>query len=244
MLADLEVLKPKEVILMGDHIDCGGFLAQHQVMGFVAETEYTFEDDVSAASELLDSIQKRVPSARFDYLEGNHEHRLERWCVTSALRNTRDAKYLRNLFSPTSVLSLEKRNIAYASLYKYHDGLPIQGAIKRGACHYVHGISHAKHAADVTLSKFGGNVCFAHTHRAEDAVTTIVGSGTIGAWGFGCLCKLQPYYLHGKPSGHSHGYGLQFVRYKTGKFITLQVPIINGESLLQPLFGAVLGRAA
>lgn len=241
LLADLEVLRPTEIIFMGDHIDCGGFLAQHHTMGFVAETEYSFADDVNAANEMLDQVQRRAgKGARFDYLEGNHEHRIEKWCVTESLRNTKDAKFLKALLSPQAVLSLEKRAIKYASLYEFHDGLPVQGAIKRGKCHYVHGISHAKHAACETLSKFGGSVCFGHTHRVDSYVTTIVGPGLIGGWSFGCMCRLQPYYMHGRPSGHSNGYGCQLVSAE-GEFITFQVPIVNGRSLLQPLFGAVVG---
>lgn len=240
LLADMEVLKPREVILLGDHLDCGGFLAQHHVMGFVAETEYSFGDDVGACNQFFDQVQQRSPDARYDYLCGNHEARIEKWCVTQTLRHTRDAKYLRSLFSPQAVLSLDKRRIAYHTLYQYHDGLPVQGAIKRGKCHFVHGISHAKHAAAETLAKFGGCVGFGHTHRVDSHVTTLVGPGLIGAWGFGCLCVLQPYYMHGRPSGHSHAYGVQLVSAE-GEFITLQVPIVNGVSLLQPLFGALVG---
>lgn len=239
LLSDMELLRPQEVVLLGDHLDCGGFLAEHHTMGFVAETEYAFCDDVGAANEFLDKVQSySAPKARIDYLEGNHEHRIEKWCVTEALRHPRDAKFLRDLLAPPAVLSLEKRKIRYASLYDHHDGLSVQGAIKRGRCHFVHGISHAKHAADVTLAKFGGCVAFGHTHRVDSWVTTIVGAGTIGAWSFGCLCKLQPYWQHGKPTGWSHGYGWQLVSAE-GEFITLHVPIVNGKSLLQPLLGAV-----
>lgn len=234
MLRDLEVLKPTEVILMGDHLDCGGFLAAHHVMGYVAESAYSFEDDVNACNTLFDQLQQAAPHATYDYLCGNHEHRVEKWCVTQTLRHQKDAAFLLRQFGPPAVLSLAKRGIAYRTLYEYHDGLPVQGAIRRGKCCFVHGISHAKHAAQVTLDLFGGNVCFAHTHRPDMWVKTLVGPGTIGAWAFGCLCKLQPYYMHGRPSGHSHGYGFQLVR-ATGEFLTLQVPIINGESLLGPL---------
>lgn len=233
-LRDIERLQPAEVMLMGDHLDCGGFLAQHHTMGYVAETEYSFEEDIEACNTFFDRLQEAAPQATFDYLEGNHEHRIEKWCVTESLRNKRDAAFLRRLVEPAAVLSLEKRGIRYHSLYKYHDGLPVQGAVKRGKCCFVHGISHSRHAADVTLGKFGGCVVFAHTHRVDAWVTTIVGAGTIGAWSFGCLCRLQPYYLHGKPSGWSHGYGVQLVR-ESGDFLTLQVPIISGESLLDPL---------
>jgi hypothetical protein len=29
-------IDPDEIIMLGDHLDCGGFLAQNQVLGFVA----------------------------------------------------------------------------------------------------------------------------------------------------------------------------------------------------------------
>jgi len=41
LLADLKTLAPHEIIFLGDHVDCGGFLAQHHVMGYVAETAYS-----------------------------------------------------------------------------------------------------------------------------------------------------------------------------------------------------------
>lgn len=238
MLADLEYLQPTEVILLGDHLDCGGFLAQHHTMGYVAETEYTYEEDVAAGNEFLDQLQKRLPNATYDYLEGNHERRVEQWCVTSALRSTQDAGFLRRMFGVESVLSLEKRGIPYRSLNRTHDDLPVQGAIKRGKCLFVHGASHAKHAATVHLNLFGANVVFGHIHRMQMDSASPVTTGTIAAYCPGCLCKLQPYYNHGKPTGHSHGYHAQFVR-ETGGFFPLQIPIINGQSYLAPLIERV-----
>src|SRR5688500_12324455 len=37
-LRDLEYLKPREVVWIGDHLDWSGFLAQHPTWGHVAET--------------------------------------------------------------------------------------------------------------------------------------------------------------------------------------------------------------
>lgn len=238
MLADMDYLQPAEVILLGDHADVGGFLAQHHVIGYVAQTEYTFEQDVCAANEFLDQLQAKAPKARFDYLEGNHERRVEQWCVTSALRNTEDAKFLRRMFGIESVLHLGQRNIAYHALNSYHDGLPVQGAIRRGKCLFVHGASHATHAAKKHLDLFGCNVVFGHIHRAQSFTATPVHTGTIGAWCPGCLCELQMYYMHGKPSGHSHGYHVQYVQ-PDGQFFPIQIPIINGKSYLDKLIEKV-----
>jgi hypothetical protein len=41
-------------------------------------------------------------------------------------------------------------------------------------------------------------------------------------------------YAHGKPTGWTHGYGVQFVG-ADGSFLPLLVPIIDGVSYLAPL---------
>lgn len=234
LLADIESIKPKQIVLLGDHMDCGGFLAQHHTMGYVAETEYSFEDDVAAANQFLDELQSKAPGAEIFYLEGNHERRIERWCVTQTLANRKDADFLRRMFSTESVLSLEKRGIRFFKQGQFYDGLRVPSTIKLGKCHFTHGSRAGVNAAMQTLNDFGGNVVFAHTHRADSAVKRTVGSGEIGAYNPGCLCQLQPLWQHTQITGWSHGYGLQLVR-KSGAFLHINVPIIDGKSLMIPL---------
>ena len=62
-LNDLEQINPAEIVMLGDHLDCGGFLAQHHTLGYIAQGEYTFEHDVAAANKFLDEIQERAPHA-------------------------------------------------------------------------------------------------------------------------------------------------------------------------------------
>jgi hypothetical protein len=78
-LGDLKVLDPDELILNGDMTDCGGFLAQHHTLGYVAEVEYSYEEDTAAANRFLDACATQAPHARLEMLEGNHEGRVERW---------------------------------------------------------------------------------------------------------------------------------------------------------------------
>lgn len=238
MLADMEVVKPKEVILLGDHLECGGFLAQHHTLGYVAQTEYTFDSDVQATNELLDRLQSICPESEFDYIEGNHERRIENWCVTQALKNSNDAEYLRRMFSANSVLALEERGIRWIRQGVYYDGLSIPATIQRGHCYFTHGSSTAKHAASEHVKKFGGNVVYGHTHRADSYVIRTVKSGVIGAWSPGCLCVLQPLWQHTNPTDWSHGYGLQLAS-EDGSFLHINVPIIDGKSYLGPLFEEV-----
>lgn len=236
-LGDLQIIKPKEVILLGDHLECGGFLAQHHTLGYVAQTEYTFDEDVQATNELLDKIQEVQPET-VEYIEGNHERRIENWCVTQALKNTTDAEYLRRMFSAESVLSLESRGIRWIRQGQYYDDVPLPATIKKGHCYFTHGSSTAKHAAAEHVKKFGGNVVYGHTHRADSYMIRTVSSGVIGAWSPGCLCVLQPLWQHTNPTEWSHGYGLQLVS-DDGSFLHINVPIIGGKSYLGPLFNEV-----
>jgi len=220
-----------EVVMLGDHLDCGGFLAQHQTLGYVAETAYTFEDDVNACNQFLDRLQKLCPKAKFHYLEGNHERRIEKWCVTEALGKHQDAAYLKRLFGVDTQLGLSKRGIHLYEQGKHYHDITIPATIRLGKCYFTHGSRTSKHAASDMLNDFGGNVVFGHTHRADSYVRRTVTEGTIGAWNPGCLCKLQPFWRHTGITGWSHGYGLQFVQ-PDGAFLHVNVPIISGKSYL------------
>lgn len=233
-LQDLKSLAPDEIVMLGDHLDCGGFLAQHHAMGFVAETETSYAGDVRATNDFLNEIQKASPSARMHYLQGNHELRVERWCVTQALRNTKDSQFLLDVFGPIAVLGLKERGISYyRSSERYHN-LPIPGTIQLGTCTFTHGISCGTHATHDHATRFGISVVHGHTHRSQSSIIRTVGGGVIGAWSPGCLAQLQPLYQATSPTSWSHGYGLQVVS-RSGKFLHLNVPIIDGESLLNGL---------
>lgn len=229
-LEDLAAINPAEIVMLGDHLDCGGFLAMHHTMCYVAETAYTFKDDVAAANEFLDRVQEAAPNATIHMLQGNHERRIEKWIVTQVVRNQEDAAYLSTLFSASRVLALEERGINYYVENEFHHGLRIRGAIKLGKCHFTHGISTARHAAAKTVARFGGSIVYGHTHRADSYIIRTVGAGEIGAWCPGCLCEIQPYYGYTNLTDWSHGYGIQRVA-SGGEFLHINVPIIDGLSL-------------
>lgn len=238
MFHDLEAIKPRRIIHLGDGIDCGGFLAEHHTMGYVAETLETFEQDIALANWFWDEIYKIAPNAEIDYIEGNHERRIETWCVTKALRKGPDAQFLLDRLSPRTLLNLDKRGISYFRQGEFYDGLPINGTIKRGKCHYTHGWSTAMHAAAAHLKKCGGNIVYGHTHRADFASSRTLVAGVVGAWSPGCLSIKQPLWRHTDPTEWSHGYGLQIMS-ENGEFLTIQVPIIDGHSLLSPLLDLI-----
>lgn len=238
MLADIKLLKPSSIILLGDHLDCGGFLAEHHTWGYVAETDYSFEDDVEATNQFLDQLQSAAPQATIEYLEGNHERRIERWIVTDALRSGKgsrsDVKMLNSMFSTETVLGLDRRKIAIYKQGEWYDGCHVPGTIMRDNCYFTHGQFTSKAAAAAHLAKYNSNIWFGHTHRMDMATKRTVSSGPIGAWNPGCLCKLQPYWMHQNLTDWVNGYGIQLVQRGLGH-LNLQIPIINGVSYLSPL---------
>lgn len=238
-LGDLASIRPAEIVLLGDHLECGNFLAEKHTLGYVAQTDYCFEDDVAATNLLLDQIQEIAPGATVDYLEGNHERRIENWCVTHSKRHKRDADYLRGMFSADTVLSIEKRGFRWIRQGVFYDGLSVPATIRKGHCHFTHGSSTATHAASVHVRKFGGNVVYGHTHRGDYFPVRTVKDGTIAAWSPGCLCRLQPLWQHTNPTDWTHGYGLQLVN-PDGTFLHINVPIIDGKSFLAPLARKIL----
>ncbi len=233
-LSDISILQPEEIILLGDHLDAGGFLAEHMSLGYVAEADYSYQDDVVAANQFLDAVQAACPHAKITYLEGNHEVRIERWIMTQRLRNAKDAKYLRSVFGPDVVLHLEQRGIRFIARSTMYDGLDVPGSIKIGKCYFTHGSYTGKSCAQKHRERFGGNVVFGHVHSANVDETRTVSEFRQGAWTPGCLCKRQPLYMHTNPTSWVHGYHLQIVQ-RNGAFLPLNVPIISGESYLQPL---------
>ena len=234
-LADLSSLGSDvgEVVWLGDHVECGGFLSGH-ALGYVSESTYSYQDDLDAANTLLDQVAERVPNAQQYYLDGNHERRVERWAMSQAQRHGHDAAYLLQCHGVASNLSLAKRGIEHFQQNKKPHGLQIPGTIKLGSCYFTHGESTAKQAASVTLSQFGGNVVFGHVHRQHQASAFLVNQGVIHAWCPGCLCERQRMWQHTRPSQWNHGWALQLVN-PDGTFLHISVPIIDGRSYLTQL---------
>jgi hypothetical protein len=230
---DLEKIQPSEIIVGGDLIDCGGFLAQHHTTNYVAQTTYTFEDDCRAGNEILDTLHRVCPHAEIYYLEGNHERRIETFCATATVRNPSDAKFLHSMFSTSVVLHLDKRKIRFFPQGKFYDGLSIPSIIKLGKCHFTHGIFTNTNAAKSHVDAYVCNIIYQHTHRA-DSYTRRTVDDTYSAHNPGCLCEPQQYWNHSRNTHHTHGYGLQCV-VADGSFLHINVPIIGGKSYLEPL---------
>lgn len=228
MLADAKALDPHEVVLLGDHLDCGGTFNSHQ-RTYTNEFTESYEADCAAANVFLDRLQAACPRAEFHYLEGNHEQHVERWASRN-FNSHRDAEMFLERMGPAAALKLKDRGIAYYRRSVFYQGLAIPGCIRLGKCFFVHGISHAKYADDVHLKRFGASVVFGHVHRSMGRVERTVTSGGHGAWCPGTLAKLQPLYKHTQPSDWSHGYAVQDIL-TSGHFEHTNVPIFGDRTI-------------
>lgn len=229
-LSDLKTLDPDVIVLGGDIVECGGWLAKHQPVGFVALCDYTYQEDMRAANWFLDEVQAAAPRAEIHYLEGNHEDRVERWATDAALSNKRDAAFLLDAFGPQAMLRLKERGIRYYRRSHNHvKGLPL-GWIKLGKMFYTHQLGTGKNAARSAALKTAWNVTFFDTHREDTASVRYPGVGIIKAFNPGCLCTLQPVWKNSDPTEWSHGYAIDIIA-KSGNFQRIHVPIQDGESL-------------
>lgn len=234
-LQDLRLLKPKETIHLGDIVECGGWLAAHHTTNYVAQTEYTYSDDIIAANIGLDDVQDAIgPNADLHIIEGNHDARIATWAITMAQKKRADVEFLIDRLGPRALLSIDKRKIHWWSRGDVHKGSVVGGTLKLGKCFFTHPQTSSKHHASATAAKFGHNVVYGHTHRADFYPGGDVEGREWAAWSPGCLCKLRKYWHHTEPFRHNHGYHVQLVK-SDGTFLGINVPIINGKSYLSGL---------
>ena len=238
LLADLQIIKPHRIIIGGDFINCGGFLAEHHTLGYVAEAQDSYEEDIAVANRLLTAIQEHSASKEILYIEGNHEWRVERWALTQRLAHHKDVELLRRTFCAQHVLGLAKRGVQYFPQGEVHADCQVPGWIKLDKVYFTHKIAGGSDAAETALRKVGGNIVFFDTHRAAFKPRHLPHIGLVGAWNPGCLCKRQPMYAHTNPTGWTHGYLLRHVS-RTGNFQIVNVTISEGVS-----FGSFMLKGA
>lgn len=196
----IPAFKPHRTILLGDHIDAA-CVSSHPSTSFAEEDEVT--SLTKEYEECLNFI-KKIPGKKI-YIEGNHEWRVERRCLAIG------GKWGRDVYDTLSPKRFFTSNIA---------GLQWVDYIQKGTAYYtilpglvaVHGLSHAKNAAQKHLNiAKGSSIVFGHTHRIQYETSADLSGRPIEAWSPGCGSELRAYWRHGGTSEWRLGFGTVLV---------------------------------
>lgn len=210
------VYQPERIVLNGDLLD------------FYAVSQYDKDPDrlkdgglqqeIDIFTEFLGRLRDAATSdCEMHYLPGNHEDRLRRY-----LWKNSGLYGLRALELP-ALLGLESYGVHY-----HEDELKLAGdnlVIKHGRVVRKWAAMSAK--AELENEKYSISTITGHTHRMG-AVYVRTRRGIVGAWEGGCLCNLNPEYVH-NPDWQQ---GIVLVRSSTtGQSFNVDlVPFLGGDT--------------
>lgn len=221
----LSVFKPDIILIGGDLLDCDVF-ARHPATMIESAAGTWVENELQPAKEWLQDLHDR--HEKIVYLEGNHEHWIERMCANGG-------KALENIFPLINPRSFLTGHLARCEYVPYANRWGRKGGSYR--LHHrlfaVHGWTACRHSAGrhLDLARSHSLVYF-HTHRCQMERTHDPFTGhVLEAFSPGCLSKLQPLYAHGgTPTAWSHGFAVAYL----GKdsYTAYCVGIDRGEAVL------------
>jgi predicted phosphodiesterase len=224
-LRAVQYLKPHKVVILGDWLDCEAFSAHGKKNMVELRAHRYIADEVDPCREILKELEGW--SKEIVYIEGNHEHRVERFAVNwGGILGPE----LYKLISPRALLGEGRKSgwswVPYGTILPHHSITPNLWA--------VHGWSHAKHSASKHLEKAGSvSVVHGHTHRTQlFAKRDVVSGRVLKAWSPGCLSGLQPIYMHQNPTEWVHGFSLVYVGSDPEDWTDYTVTIQNGRCIL------------
>lgn len=179
--------------------------------------EYQMANDILDRHQRI--IREKNPDAKFHYIFGNHEERVEKWLDRFPT--------LAGLIEIPQNLALKERGFTWT-----RDGHMGNGFIL-GHATFTHGeavgMNHAKKMAET----WGGNVFYGHVHDTQShTLTTRKRDVTRIAQSLGCLCQYNLPYMQKKPSRWQQGFGVFYFQ-KDGSF-NHYVPLIMDGKFISP----------
>lgn len=189
ILQTVATLRPANVVIIGDFADCYS-------ISFHPKTptrRLDFESELAAVNTELGALCD-LHVQRVIYCEGNHENRLQRYL-------TAQAPALYSMLPIERLLRVEERGWEW---------VPYQRWIKIGKIAYSHEVGAAgKMAAQQTLTAFGGNIVFGHSHRGGLAYSgTVEGDRHVALnVGWGGDVEAVDYMHRAKTREWQHGFG-------------------------------------
>lgn len=213
VLKALRLIRPHGLDVLGDFMDC------YSLSRFSKDPErkLLFRDELRIGRRMLGEMVlaagRRCADRRFS--DGNHEDRLRRYLWNNAPQLS-GVEGL-NVSDLLGLGKLRFRHYTYLAPYRI------------GQLWFHHGKLVRKHSGATAMAhalEVGANVIVGHSHRLAHVCKT-TWSHTIHGWENGCLCKLNPEYVHGPPDWQQ---GFAIIRFGRGRtFGVEQVQIRRGH---------------
>lgn len=201
-------------IIMGDFADCEG--VAHWEPNSMEPRRIVPE--MKIARQLLTNTVAASPtvSTRI-FLEGNHE----RWIHMAITQ-------MPELFEGLEDLGIEISLKTLMSLDKFgFEIFPLNHLVQIGKAHFTHGIYTVQHHAKKHLDTFKGSIYYGHLHDIQSHNQTSL-EGHMETASLGCLCRLDPHFLRGKPTNWVHAFGI-FEFFRDGSYTFVRPNIMDGR---------------
>lgn len=220
------------VIQLGDAIDLdiiSRFVVHKPRLVEGRRIKSDVEDTQAVLRSIVKAARAKNPKARVVFLEGNHEHRLERLIDA--------APHLDGLMNAPQLLGLTELGVEWVPYES-------TGEIFRvGKLAFIHGAYHNLHHAKKHVDQYGLSVAYGHLHDIsmhtgaafELPKGDLWGSKVSGihaskcAISLGCLCDYNQKYINGRPSKWQQGFGTFHFDRSSGDFSLFVARIHNGS---------------
>lgn len=199
--------KPNHIFLLGDVLDFYSISSYDKEPSRIT----SLQTDINITKDLLKTIRKDNKNSEITYLEGNHEHRLQKYLWKHPEISSLNALNIKNL------LNLDEYNIKYINQHKtkvFHKFVIEHGSLIRQQSAYT---------AKAMLMKRGISGISGHTHRLGTHYASNM-NGNFVWYENGCLSNLNPDFVIGKPDW-MHGFSVGYIKRKT--LSIEQIPILN-----------------
>jgi len=216
----LKDLKPTEVVLAGDVVDCYAF-SKFDKEPFTA-TDIGVEVDLS---EKLMKVLKKI-TEDVTWIGGNHEDRFRKfiWKNSDIFSKLGEKKGLRVAdWCFPKLFGLDELEVKWL---EYKDGVTL------GKLYVTHGEKATKYATAQNLDKYKVSNLTGHSHRIQSYSNTSR-AGEITSWMNGCLCDLNPEYA--KDPDWQQAFAIVTVD-KDDTFNVQQIRILRNEKRGKPYF--------
>ena len=182
------------VVQLGDLVDLDCISHHNHGKPLLTESR-RLQLDYDYANAWLDRWQKATGSAKWSIIEGNHEHRAQRYVEAYPV--------MQGKVEPADALGLARRGIEWIPYWSKGSLLQI------GNAYFGHGRSLAKYHSNVNLQAYGVPFFYGHTHDIQESGLTRWGDDkTICSKSYGCLCRYDQPYMQGRPSKWQQAFGV------------------------------------